>query len=42
LRAGVAALILSTVTSVSMFVSADSIYAERGGNGDSNGNRGNS
>ncbi len=40
LRAGATALILSTVTSVSMFVSADAVYAERGGNG--NGNRGNS
>lgn len=36
LRAGAAALVLSTVTSVSMFVSADAAYAERGGNGNSN------
>jgi hypothetical protein len=36
LRAGATALILSTVTSVSMFVSADAVYAERGGNGNSN------
>lgn len=46
LRAGATALVLSTVTSVSMFVSADAVYAERGGNGksngNSNGNRGNS
>ena len=42
LRAGATALILSTVTSVSMFVSADAVYAERGGNGKSGGNRGNS
>jgi len=37
LRAGATALILSTVTSVSMFVSADAAYAERGGNANSNG-----
>jgi hypothetical protein len=37
LRAGATALILSTVTSVSMFVSADAVYAERGGNANSNG-----
>ena len=46
LRAGATALVLSTVTSVSMFISADAVYAERGGNGKSNGNssgnRGNS
>ena len=38
LRLGATALILSTVTSVGMFVSADAAYAERGGNGNANGN----
>ncbi len=40
LRAGAIALTLSSVGTVSMFVSADAAYAERGGNGNSN--RGNS